>query len=259
MSNAAAEFTFSCPHCGQHISTAAADAGIQAQCPVCSQAFIVPSPFPQARPAAFSAATACKNLSPGKRRFLIYGAIGVVFVVGIGIFLLSRQRSTPPAAVYPFQPVSAREIALRSGYLQATDEARYQMAEMAKSIELALAMPGDPEIKVSFSGDSKSCDIGILTSPDWTFPEPGYQGSRIQMWLGGAVLIAAMAVKDSPLKIDYLKIVTPSRLNPKVAKVHLITTVDAGSIAARRLAGDLSADQAYDLILNRFQHFTTAP
>jgi hypothetical protein len=259
MSNAAVEFTFSCPHCGQHISAATADAEIQAQCPVCSQAFIVPLPPPRARPVAFIAATARQTLSPSKRWFLIYGSIGATLVVGIGIFLLSRERSTPPAVASTFQPVSAQEIALRSGYLQATDEARYQMAEMAKSIELALAKPGDPEIKVSFSGDSKSCDIGILTSPDWTFPQPGYQGSRSQMWLGGAVLIAAMAVKDSPLKIDYLKIVTPSRLNPKVAKVHLITTVDAGSIATRRLAGDLSAKEAYDLILNRFQHFSTAP
>ncbi len=259
MSNAAVEFTFSCPHCGQHISAATADAEIQAQCPVCSQAFIVPLPPPRARPVAFIAATARQTLSPSKRWFLIYGSIGATLVVGIGIFLLSRERSTPPAVASTFQPVSAQEIALRSGHLQATDEARSQMAELAKSIELGLALPAGSEIKVTFSGDSKHCDIFVLTSPNWIFPDPIYRDSPEQKWLLGAIFIAALAQRDSPLQIDYLKIVTPNGRNPEAIKVHYITTKDARVIADRRLAGDMSAKEAYDLILNRFQHFPTAP
>lgn len=36
-------FKFECPHCGQHISAAAEDAGIQACCPNCCDTFTVPN------------------------------------------------------------------------------------------------------------------------------------------------------------------------------------------------------------------------
>jgi hypothetical protein len=39
-----AEFKFSCPHCGQHISTTPEYVGVQSTCPTCSQPFEVPAP-----------------------------------------------------------------------------------------------------------------------------------------------------------------------------------------------------------------------
>lgn len=37
-------FTFSCPHCAQHISTTTEYAGTKAKCPTCQNAIMVPTP-----------------------------------------------------------------------------------------------------------------------------------------------------------------------------------------------------------------------
>ena len=37
-------FTFSCPHCGQHISTTSDSAGSEGECPTCQRAINIPSP-----------------------------------------------------------------------------------------------------------------------------------------------------------------------------------------------------------------------
>ena len=42
MSTHTTEFKFSCPSCGQHISTTQEYAGVESTCPTCSQPFVVP-------------------------------------------------------------------------------------------------------------------------------------------------------------------------------------------------------------------------
>ena len=87
MNNAAAEFTFACPHCSQPISAVAADAGLQTQCPVCSQAFIVPSPPPPRRPFAGGPRHQTANASPPKITKRLLSVSAVVLLISISATL----------------------------------------------------------------------------------------------------------------------------------------------------------------------------
>src|SRR5258708_16503164 len=40
-------FTFSCPHCDQHISAEPEHSGVSGECPTCKQPIVVPDPAPQ--------------------------------------------------------------------------------------------------------------------------------------------------------------------------------------------------------------------
>ena len=102
MSNAAVEFTFSCPHCGQHISAATADAEIQAQCPVCSQAFIVPLPPPPRRPFTGGARHQTANAASPTLAKRLYRVLAIVLLaaatIGAGFLLLKKKHAESGAS-----------------------------------------------------------------------------------------------------------------------------------------------------------------
>lgn len=203
MSNAAVEFTFSCPHCGQHISAAAADAGIQAQCSVCSQAFTVPSPPPPRRPFAGGPRHQTANASPPKltKRLLSVSAI-VLLITGVLLAVVFRPRHSQD-----FQRKSELSV-----------EPPVKAKDAEPGLNAGSMIPQIPKRKAAEKGDATAqvdlgiaYQVGVGVASDfaegvkWFRKAAQQDNAKGQSYLGDAYYYGDGVAKDTVEAVKWLR------------------------------------------------------
>ncbi|MGZ5545042.1 MAG: hypothetical protein ACXWIU_10235 [Limisphaerales bacterium] len=87
-----AEFTFSCPGCGNSVICDSQWSGHQIACPGCQISVLVPAPTPAATPVANAAAAARVRIGGGKKstgKIVAYVLIGIIAAAGF-FYLIKR-------------------------------------------------------------------------------------------------------------------------------------------------------------------------